>query len=127
MVQCLLSHGSVVDTHNADNLSPIQITQSDEVISILETHQSSHGRIGVRSNSYTNSLNTESDKTSSISSLPKSSPASTHDNTQGMLEDSPPEGTTRPVLTISQLKSQTKVRADVASTYLTAGSTTLMT
>ena len=44
-----------------------------------------------------------------------------------MLEDSPPEGTTRPVLTISQLKSQTKVRADVASTYLTAGSTTLMT
>ena len=44
-----------------------------------------------------------------------------------MLEEYPLEGTRSRILTISQLKSQTKVEADVAGTFLTAGSTTLMT
>ena len=44
-----------------------------------------------------------------------------------MLDESPPGGTRTRLLTITQLKSQTKVEADVAGTYLTAGSVTLMT
>ncbi|KAI6658522.1 Ankyrin repeat domain-containing protein 27-like [Oopsacas minuta] len=129
MVECLLEHGSLVDKYNADSLMPIQITQSDEVITILESYQNKQKRVSARRNSLIDSLNTESDITSSMNYIPVS-PVSVHDNIKTVIPDPPIEDLrpySKSIFTIPQLTSKTKVEAEVASTYLTAGPTTSLT